>query len=119
MDILPSSDGDANTPKRQLPLPHTEVEHNARETRRAAYKRPRSPQLRRIADLVRDSGHRGLIRDEIAEILERPVHGLSGAVIALLSDGEIIETMERRPTRWRSPAAVLKHRDYAGTGVMP
>jgi hypothetical protein len=104
---------------RQIPLPFTEAEHNARETRKAAFKRPRSPQLRRIADLVRDSGHRGLIRDQIAEILERPVHGLSGSVLALLRDGELVETMERRPTRWRSPAVVLKHRDFAGTGVMP
>lgn len=101
---------------KQLDLPYVDTDRNAVETRKAALKRQRSPRLLRIVELVRDSRHVGMTRDEISIALDRPVHCICDACQALLKDGQLVETAARRETRCGSPAAVIVHRDFRAEG---
>ncbi len=64
MSIVQSSDGDAKHAKTATPFA-THGKRAPREgTRKAAFNRPRSPQLIAISNLVREARYQGLIRDE-------------------------------------------------------
>lgn len=62
---------------------------------------------RAICEHLKANEKRGATRDELADILGRPIQSICPAVTALLARKIITETKETRPTRWDNPAKVL------------
>ena len=96
----------------QIELPGINSDRHSRETRKAAMNGKREPLLLRIAEAVRQSGIFGMTRDEIAIYLNIAPTSPCAPCLALLKDGELIETAARRPTRFGGTAVVMVHRDF-------
>ena len=60
-----------------------------------------------IVDHVGRCGGHGATRDEIAEAIGRPVHTITGPVMALVRSGRLVSTPQTRLTRYGFPAVVL------------
>ena len=95
------------TPKCQSDLPGIDTGRHSRATRREALKAERSPMLERVLEYVRSCKWRGATRDEIAIHCERPVQSITRPVLDLINDQSIVETKNRRPTRWGRSAVVI------------
>lgn len=93
------------TTGKQLDLLSDHGQHS-RATSREAMTRSRSPMLELILEYVRSRTWQGATRDEIAVHLNRPIQSICSPVLALLQDHAIVETKERRLTRYGSPAVV-------------
>jgi hypothetical protein len=98
---------DSDTQGKQLDLLDDYGQHS-RATQKAAAKLKRTPNIERVLLAIRDSGARGLTRDEIAMKLAIPVQSVCSPVLSLLRDQAIEETKELRKTRWGAFATVLK-----------
>lgn len=61
----------------------------------------------RIESFIRSRGPHGATRHEIAAAMDWPLSGVCSPVLAMLRDGRLIETGERRLTQYGSMAAVI------------
>lgn len=91
-----------------------EAGQSARQASVDAMTAPRMPLLRAIADWVHRRGRLGATRDEVATALCRPIQSVCRPILALLQDGELVDTRRRRLTQWGCEATVFVHRDYVG-----
>lgn len=98
---------DSDTRGKQIDLIEDYGQHS-RATREAALKSKRQPNIERVLMAIRESGERGLTRDEIAMQLGIPVQSVCSPVLSLLRDQAIHETKDLRKTRWGAFATVLK-----------
>jgi hypothetical protein len=96
-------------PRPPIERPHAPWRHNAKETSQkageAALGRSGS-QRRRIYDEVFLAGSQGMTSDEIGDKLKLPPQSVSARVNGLHNDGHLVDSGQRRHTKWGIDAIV-------------